>query len=401
MTTPHLPWLSKAPTHRDVTVVPGATLAELREAARPLVQSGHLIQQRVASPLLIDGRAFDVGVYALVLRAADGSLRAHVSDDVLLRFCNEPLGANGTNSGAQAVVVDSEYTSMWDDSLPSLRAAGLNGTAGSARSVLHRLLAERAGEAAAAKVWVEIEAMVRATLAAAAPFTVSATRDYAAQHHQLFELVRLDVVLDTNLKPWLLEVNASPNLQPSAVAAAHGGMPFVALCSSLADWLATQLPLHHWNVDVEPPKQPAGFGPALTVAAATIGLADNQLPTQRRFPMRALAEHTNVDCVVSEWCATVSVSHAYRSRALSPLSHTHEPPPLTRRCGVVVVLRRGSWSECVVSGGFVCGSGRTSQTRTVIQCVSKSPPKLRMHAVALPRARQSRTSQFEGGGEVG
>jgi len=324
-TTPHLPWLSKAPSHRDVTAVSGATLAELRQAAVPLVQSGHLIQQRVASPLLIDERAFDVGVYALVLRAADGSLRAHVSDDVLLRFCSQPMGGSeGTNSGAQAVVVGSEYTSMWDDSLPSLRAAGLNGTAGSARGVLHRLLAERAGEAAAAKVWMDVEAMVRATLAAAAPFTVAARRDYAAQHHQMFELVRLDVVLDTHLKPWLLEVNASPNLQPSAVAAAHGGMPFVALCSSLADWLAAQLPLHHPNADVEEKKQPAGFGPALTVAAATVGLTDQSylLPTQRRFPMRALAEHADVDCVVSEWCAAVSLCHANRSRALYPFLHT-------------------------------------------------------------------------------
>jgi hypothetical protein len=35
----------------------------------------------------------------------------------------------------------------------------------------------------------------------------------------------------------------------------------------------------------------------------------------------------------------------------------------------MVVLGRGLWSECIVIGGFACGSGRTSQTRTIVQCV--------------------------------
>jgi hypothetical protein len=120
-------------------------------------------------------------VYALMLPAADGSMRVHLFDDVLLRFCNERLvngaasmrlvrvvlatrrdqpfapGPTGwcltactlahTGSGTEAVVVGKQYTSMWDEALPSLRAAGLDGTAGSARATLQRLVAQPLGGA--------------------------------------------------------------------------------------------------------------------------------------------------------------------------------------------------------------------------------------------------------------
>jgi hypothetical protein len=60
-----------------------------------------------------------------------------------------------------------------------------------------------------------VEAMVHATVAAAAPFTAAATQQYTAQHHALFELVRFDVVVNTALKPWLLEVRTLTQYDPA------------------------------------------------------------------------------------------------------------------------------------------------------------------------------------------
>jgi hypothetical protein len=57
-----MPWLAKAPTHRGVTAVPGGSHAQRVAAAAALLRAGQIVQQRVADPFLVDGRAFDVGV---------------------------------------------------------------------------------------------------------------------------------------------------------------------------------------------------------------------------------------------------------------------------------------------------------------------------------------------------
>ena len=56
-----------------------------------------LLQRRLTSPLLVGGRAFDVGLYALVEERVTGlgysrnsGLTYWLFDDVLLRFCNLP-----------------------------------------------------------------------------------------------------------------------------------------------------------------------------------------------------------------------------------------------------------------------------------------------------------------------
>ena len=82
-----LEWLAKRGTHRGVYPL-GAAGRERSPAEQPPAEL--LVQRRVAPPFLIDDRAWDLGVYAVLERRPDGSVGATLFDDVLLRFCTTP-----------------------------------------------------------------------------------------------------------------------------------------------------------------------------------------------------------------------------------------------------------------------------------------------------------------------
>ena len=82
-----LEWLAKRGSHRGVYPLAAAG-RERSPAEQPPAEL--LVQRRVAPPLLIDDRAWDLGVYAVLEKRVDGSVSAALFDDVLLRFCTMP-----------------------------------------------------------------------------------------------------------------------------------------------------------------------------------------------------------------------------------------------------------------------------------------------------------------------
>ena len=81
-----LEWLAKRGSHRGV--YPLAVAGREQSVAEQPAEL--LVQRRVAPPLLIDDRAWDLGVYAVLEKRLDGSVSAALFDDVLLRFCTMP-----------------------------------------------------------------------------------------------------------------------------------------------------------------------------------------------------------------------------------------------------------------------------------------------------------------------
>ena len=241
--SPPYAWLAKVEAHRSVTPLGGGE-------GTPVPEGAMLLQRRVAPPLLIDGHAWDLGVYVLVRRRDDGSLATALFDDVLLRFCASPYldGAAAVAAAAAAAanasalanassgvgidaslserlrrswLVGDDYRSAW--SMPSL-ATGLS-SAGQAPSVhaLELQLSPRRWE----RVRSRIESVVEATTAAAASAAASSGTTADVDR---FELVRYDFVLDAGGAPWLLEVNAWPNMAPSSAGQA-------AQLARLCSWL--------------------------------------------------------------------------------------------------------------------------------------------------------------------
>ncbi|KAK8782510.1 hypothetical protein V5799_016149 [Amblyomma americanum] len=160
-------------------------------------REAHVLCRYVDPPLLVGGRKFDLRLYVLV--ASFQPLRAYLYRRGFCRFCqlhyrtkglDNPL-AHLTNVSVQrhGGRYNQSHGGKWSLSSLEMFVRGTRGAAAAAR--LRRDLGE----------------LVAHSLAAVAPSMLS---DW-----HCFECYGYDVLLDEDLRPWLLEVNASPSLTSS------------------------------------------------------------------------------------------------------------------------------------------------------------------------------------------
>ena len=251
---------------------------------------GDVAQRRVRRPLRVDGRAFDLGVYVFARGAreqtesdgeSDGEIgppvfsgargdvalektggpisvpsvgvwEAFEFDETLLRFVGDARAADD--------LLGREYPTAWDVPTPARLGAGSKQDAPTAWRALARVLDARYGAGAAAAVRRRATETIVAAMDAAAPFVASAIHDANANASgnaenrapfpdraaHFFETFRFDFVLDDGSAsadglptPWLVEVNASPNLKP---ASAPQEDVLSRLCAKLADKLTDLAP---------------------------------------------------------------------------------------------------------------------------------------------------------------
>ena len=261
------------------------TSTRLEAMLASTLKSGDVAQRRVRRPLRVDGRAFDFGVYVFArgvrpdekklsdeseARNASsssgglglvGSWEAFEFDETLLRFVGDE------EARAADDLLSREYPAAWDVPTLARLGAGSPEDAPTAWRALAAFLDERYGAGAAAAVRARATETAVAVMDAAAPFVASAIAEANAPRRRtrrakeeepfpdraahFFETFRFDFVLDDGSlrdsvsadaealiglpTPWLVEVNASPNMKP---ASAPQERVLSRLCASLADTLA-------------------------------------------------------------------------------------------------------------------------------------------------------------------
>ncbi|KAJ2946078.1 hypothetical protein O0L34_g4997 [Tuta absoluta] len=157
----------------------------------------YVISRYIDNPLLIGGKKFDLRLYVLV--TSFRPLKAYLFQHGFCRFCTVKYDTSVTE-------LDNMYVHLTNVSVQK-HGNDYNSLHGGKMSIQNfRLYLEGTrGRAVTAQLFTEMQWLIVHSLKAVAPVM--------ANDRHCFELYGYDIITDDNLKPWLVEVNASPSLQ--------------------------------------------------------------------------------------------------------------------------------------------------------------------------------------------
>ena len=174
----------------------------LRWSRTPQAQKSYVVCRYLDNPLLIGGKKFDLRVYVLV--TSYRPLRAYVHRLGFCRFCTvnytaitdspEDLFVHLTNVSFQKQSKDYNDVHGGKWTLENLRVY-IEGTRGKAAS--DKLFDDIN--------WIFVQAL-------------KAVQGVMINDRHSFEMYGFDILIDASLKPWLIEVNASPSLSATTVS---------------------------------------------------------------------------------------------------------------------------------------------------------------------------------------
>ncbi|OHS96057.1 Tubulin-tyrosine ligase family protein [Tritrichomonas foetus] len=175
------------------------------------------VAQEYIPPFLIDGLKFDLRIYVLVTSV--DPLRVYIHNDGMARFCTEPYQKPKSNN------LDHFYGHLTNYSLNKKNCDNIskanyspalkNDETPFKRSLASIMKSVSESGKDADKLQNEIDNMIRFTMASVQPFLSSSYHSVVAVgdgKSRCFEILGFDVLIDENLKPWLLEVNCMPSL---------------------------------------------------------------------------------------------------------------------------------------------------------------------------------------------
>uniref|UniRef100_A0A8C5WBP4 Tubulin--tyrosine ligase-like protein 5 n=1 Tax=Leptobrachium leishanense TaxID=445787 RepID=A0A8C5WBP4_9ANUR len=169
-----------------------------------------IISRYISNPLLIEGYKFDFRLYVLV--TSFDPLIIYLYEEGLTRFATEKYQQSGT-------CVENKFVHLTNASLnktstkyvvsddPEVEDFGNKWTMGA----LLRYLRQHGKDTTL--LMEQIEDLIIKTIISAEGPIVEACRSILPQKGNCFELFGFDVLIDENLKPWLLEINRSPALE--------------------------------------------------------------------------------------------------------------------------------------------------------------------------------------------
>lgn len=191
-------WVRKNEGHKGVQAVTPESEAVAN------IKNNTLVQQLVR-PVLIGGRSWDFGIYVAI--TSSHPLRFYTYNDIVLRFC--PLQyADPTVEPANvgAYVVGDHYTAPWE--FPATKKHLDQGA-----SYLEALLAVLKEEGHDVENLVEqLKVRILELLLKMQPKLKGVADGYTHGSAGFFSMYRFDFMLDRQLRPYIMEVNLSPNL---------------------------------------------------------------------------------------------------------------------------------------------------------------------------------------------
>eukprot|EP01029_Cantina_marsupialis_P001782 TRINITY_DN115_c2_g1_i1.p1 TRINITY_DN115_c2_g1~~TRINITY_DN115_c2_g1_i1.p1 ORF type:complete len:682 (+),score=157.54 TRINITY_DN115_c2_g1_i1:72-2117(+) len=190
-----------------------------------------VIQKYVHPPLLVNGYKMDLRIYVLVTSCQP--LRVHLYEEGLVRFATQPYDADTSDlSNAFSHLTNASINKLGEDYKKNKDGIGTG-----SKWTLRRLKGWCVQQNISWEVaWARIESLVRCTILTLA--------DTTPLCDGCFELLGFDVMFDTKMNAWLIEVNYSPALGIDCDADAAVKIP---LLNDMIDVLETETPEWDFN----------------------------------------------------------------------------------------------------------------------------------------------------------
>ncbi|NXU18053.1 TTLL4 polyglutamylase, partial [Pardalotus punctatus] len=171
-----------------------------------------LVQRYLHKPYLIGGKKFDLRIYVYV--TCYDPLRVYLFKDGLVRFasCKYSSSMNSLSNKFMHLTnysvnkKNTEYKSNSDETACQGHKWALK--------ALWNYLTQKGVNSEA--IWEKIKDIVIKTIIASEPYVNSLVQMYVRRPYCCHELFGFDIMLDENLKPWILEVNISPSLHSNS-----------------------------------------------------------------------------------------------------------------------------------------------------------------------------------------
>ena len=158
-------------------------------------QKTYVVSRYIENPLLIGGKKFDLRMYVLV--TSFRPLRMYLGDG-FARFCN-------VNYSSDLADIDNPYIHLTNVAIQK-HNEDYNGLHGGKWTIsnLRLYLESTRGHAKTAKLFQDIDDLL--------VHSAKAVQNVIINDRHCFECYGYDLLLDDDLKPWLVEINASPSM---------------------------------------------------------------------------------------------------------------------------------------------------------------------------------------------
>ena len=203
-----------------------------------------IVQQYLSKPMLIDGAKFDLRLYVLV--TSFNPLRIYLYPDGLVRFASVKYNDDIN-------YISDRFMHLTNYSINKTSASYTNNDSPDSCSghkwtikTLWSYLEKK--DVDVQKLWNSMKDIVVKTMIAGESSINLLTKANVNSRYCCYELFGVDILLDENLKPWLLEVNISPSLQSASSLDLAVKGPLIRNVFNIAGY---QLPLNLPYTEIE------------------------------------------------------------------------------------------------------------------------------------------------------
>lgn len=171
----------------------------MQQIKQPSFTENYIISRYIEKPFLVGGKKFDLRMYVLV--NSYRPLKAYLHTGGFARFCTEKYSSDMTELDNMMVHLTNVAIQKFGD--------GYNEQHGGKWSIknLRLYIEQTRGKDLCDKLFEGIRNIIYISL--------KAVQTVIINDRHCFEIYGFDILIDDNLKPWLIEVNACPSLTAS------------------------------------------------------------------------------------------------------------------------------------------------------------------------------------------